>query len=105
MVGPAANVKAIYDTVGGQLFDAENGLFSFPCSSPPEIAFNWGGKDWAISPENINLGETLPASDICAGALSAGTTDGLFVLGDNFMRNMYTVFSFDDNAVGFAELA
>ena len=105
MFGPAADVKAIYDTVGGQVFDAKNGFFSFPCDSPPEIAFNWGRKDWAISSENVNLGETLPGSGQCIGALSAGGNDGVWLLGDSFMRNMYTAFSFDDRAIGFAELA
>lgn len=108
MFGPAADVKAVYDAAGGQLFDEQNGFFSFPCNSPPAIAFNWGGQDWEISPENISLGETQSGSGQCVGALAAqdlGLGNGVWLLGDSFMKNVYTAFSFDDSAVGFAKLA
>ena len=62
MFGPAADVKAVYDAAGAQLFDEQIGVFSFPCKSPPAISFNWGGEDWEISPENISLGETEQGS-------------------------------------------
>ena len=108
MTGPPADVKAVYDAVGGKLWDPQHGLFTFPCNSPPAIAFNWGGKDWAISPENINRGETELGSGQCVGALAAGDLSlgkGIWLLGDSFMKNVYTAFSFNDTAIGFAELA
>ena len=108
MYGPAAAVKAVYDAAGAQLFDQQNGFFSFPCNSPPTIAFNWGGEDWAISPENISLGETEQGSGQCVGALAAqdiGLGNSLWLLGDSFMKNVYTAFSFDDSTVAFAQLA
>ena len=108
MFGPAADVQAVYEAAGGQLFDQQNGFFSFPCNSPPQIAFNWGGADFAVSPENISLGETEAGSGQCVGSLAAqdlGLGNDVWLLGDSFMKNVYTAFSFDDNAVGFAQLA
>lgn len=108
MYGPPSDVDAVYKAVGGQLFDQQNGFYSFPCNSPPAISFNWGGKDWPISPENISLGETESGSGQCVGSLAAqdlGLGDGVWLLGDSFMKNVYTVFSFDKTAVGFAKLA
>ena len=108
MFGPVAGVKAVYDLAGAQLFDPENGFYSFPCNSPPIIAFNWdGGVNWAISPENISLGETVPGSGQCVGALRAldlGLGKDVWLLGDSFMKNVYTAFSFDDSTVAFAPL-
>ena len=50
MYGPPSAVEQVYATVpGSELFDSTNGYFSFPCNSVPNIAFNWGGRDWAIS--------------------------------------------------------
>ncbi|KAJ6554575.1 acid protease [Mycena capillaripes] len=109
MYGPPAAVKKVYAQVAGaKIFDEENGYYSFPCDTPPEIAFNWGGSDRTISSANINLGQTEEGSDLCVGAL-AGQDIGLgsttWLLGDSFMKNVYTVFDFDQNAVGFAVLA
>ncbi|KAF7343255.1 Acid protease [Mycena venus] len=109
MYGPAADVKKIFAKVSGsKVFDSTNGYYSFPCSTPPKISFNWGGKDWTISSDNINLGQTKTGSKDCVASLAAqdlGLGDGVFLLGDAFMKNVYTVFDFDQEAVGFAELA
>jgi cathepsin D len=50
MYGPPASVKKVWAKVkGSKLFDSENGYYSFPCNSDPEIAFSWGGKSFSIS--------------------------------------------------------
>lgn len=44
----------------------------------------------------------------CVGALAGqdlGLGTNVWLLGDSFMKNVYTVFSFDQNAVGFAALS
>ncbi|KAJ7456888.1 acid protease [Mycena latifolia] len=109
MYGPPAAVKKLYAKVAGSaVFDSTNGYYSFPCDSPPEIAFNWGGSDWTISAANINLGTTEDGSSQCVGALAGqdiGLGDNVWLLGDSFMKNVYTVFDFDQEAVGFAALA
>ncbi|KAJ6578886.1 acid protease [Mycena vulgaris] len=108
MYGPPAAVKEVYAAVSGSaLFDSKHGYYSFPCDSPPEIAFNWGGADWVISTDNINLGRTKAGSSDCVGALAGqdiGLGDNVWLLGDSFMKNVYTAFDFDQEAVGFAAL-
>ncbi|KAF7373560.1 Acid protease [Mycena sanguinolenta] len=109
MYGPPAAVKKIYAAVkGAKVFDAEDGYYSFPCATPPEIAFNWGGKDWVISAANINLGQTAEGSSSCVGALAGvdiGLGSNVWLLGDSFMKNVYTAFDFGEEAVGFAAIA
>ncbi|KAI0663088.1 protease [Cubamyces menziesii] len=108
MYGPPDAAKKVYAAVkGSQVYDADNGFYSFPCATPPILAFTWGGKSWDISPDNFNLGETQSGSGRCVGALVGkdfGLGDDVWVLGDSFMKNVYTVFSFDKKAVGFAAL-
>ncbi|KAI0633574.1 acid protease [Trametes polyzona] len=109
MYGPPAAVKALYGKVrGSAVFDADQGYYSYPCDSPPSVSFSWGGKKWAISAENFSLGETESGSGQCVGALAGqdlGLGSNVWLLGDSFMKNVYTAFSFDDDAVGFATLA
>ena len=57
---------------------------------------------------SFNYGETEKGSGKCVGALAGmdiGLGSNVWLLGDSFMKNVYTAFSFDDNAVGFATLA
>ncbi|KAI0743577.1 hypothetical protein C8Q80DRAFT_1272253 [Daedaleopsis nitida] len=45
--------------------------------------------------------------DVCVGAIAGvdmGLGDNVWLLGDYFMKNVYSVFSIDKNAVGFAQL-
>ncbi|KAJ7067092.1 acid protease [Mycena amicta] len=86
----------------------DHAITSFPCDSPPEISFNWGGEDWTISSDNINLGTTEDGSSDCVSSLAAqdlGLGTDVWLLGDSFMKNVYTVFDVDQEAVGFAALA
>ncbi|KAJ7092852.1 acid protease [Mycena belliarum] len=107
--GPPADVKRLFAKVAGaKVYDSTNGYYSYPCDSPPAISFNYGGKDWTISAANLNLGQTEAGSDDCVASLAAqdlGLGSGVWLLGDAFMKNVYTVFDFDQVAVGFAELA
>jgi len=109
MYGPPSAIQSLYAKVpGATLFDSSNGFYSFPCASVPSISFSWGGKKWAISADNFNLGTTQDGSSDCVGALAAqdlGLGDGVWLLGDSFMKNVYSTFSLDKNAVGFATLA
>ena len=57
---------------------------------------------------SFNLGETTPGSGQCVGALAGedfGLGDNVWLFGDAFMKNVYTAFSFDKAAVGFAALS
>ncbi|KAI1792861.1 protease [Ganoderma leucocontextum] len=108
MYGPPADVKKVYAAVpGSKVYDEDQGLYSYPCNSPPALAFSWGGKSWGISSDNFNLGTTESGSGDCVGSLSGldlGLGSNVWLLGDSFMKNVYSAFSVSKNAVGFAKL-
>ncbi|EJF55819.1 acid protease [Dichomitus squalens LYAD-421 SS1] len=109
LYGPPSAVKKVYAAVDGSgVYDSSQGYYYYPCDSPPTIAFSWGGKKWAISSDNLSLGETESGSGKCVGALAGqdlGLGSNVWLLGDSFIKNVYTAFSFDDDAVGFAKLS
>lgn len=54
MYGPPDQVKKFYDSVpGAELYDENNGFYSFPCKSIPKAGFSWGGKVWAVTPQKF----------------------------------------------------
>ncbi|EIW63511.1 acid protease [Trametes versicolor FP-101664 SS1] len=105
--GPPSQVKTFYQSIpGSKVYDSTNGFYSFPCSSvPSNVSFSWGGKKWTISAANFNFGRV--SSTTCIGAIAGqdlGLGTNTWLLGDSFMKNVYSVFSFDQNSVGFATL-
>ncbi|KAI8972223.1 acid protease [Trametes punicea] len=105
--GPPDQVAAFYKNIpGAKVYDSQNGFYSLPCSSiPSNVGFNWGGKTWTISAANFNFGRV--SSTQCIGAIAGkdlGLGSNTWLLGDSFMKNVYTVFSTDMNSVGFATL-
>ncbi|KAI0629705.1 protease [Trametes polyzona] len=105
--GPPKSVATFYKSIAGsKVYDSQNGFYSFPCKNVPStVGFNWGGKNWTISGANFNYGKVSATE--CVGAIAGqdlGLGSNTWLLGDSFMKNVYTAFSFDSNSVGFAQL-
>ncbi|EKM60349.1 uncharacterized protein PHACADRAFT_189481 [Phanerochaete carnosa HHB-10118-sp] len=63
-------------------------------------SFIFKSKTWEVTNANFNRGETSMGSSQCVGALIAtskglGLGDNTWLLGDAFMKNVYTTFSFN----------
>ncbi|KAK7052115.1 peptidase A1 domain-containing protein [Favolaschia claudopus] len=113
--GPTDDVKAIYAAIpnsapvnqrGGQ------GFFQFPCSTDVNVTLSFGGQAWPISSQDMNLGPVEQGSSMCAGAIfdltlgsNAGGGGPSWVIGDTFLKNVYSVFRQNPMSVGFAQLA
>ncbi|EIN11477.1 acid protease [Punctularia strigosozonata HHB-11173 SS5] len=111
--GPTNDVANFWAAVdGSQALTGNNaGFYAFPCSATINATFAFGGKDWAINPTDMNVQEL--SSSLCLGAvfdLSQGSNVGgsgtpAWVVGDTFLKNVYSVFRSSPAAIGFAELS
>ncbi|KAF8548460.1 acid protease [Imleria badia] len=110
----STNVSAIVDTgttlilgdaeIVGQFYSAINATDVGGGYYTRNITIQ--GKPFAISAETFNLGSYNSSGDSCMGAIVAtGSLGNMWILGDVFMRNVYTVFDVGGLQVGFADLA
>ena len=80
------------------------GFYVFPCDSTPSVSLSFGGRAFEISKETFNLGPIFDGSKECVGGLVAQDSP-FWIVGDIFLREVYTVFNYDTKQVGFADLA
>ncbi|KAL1945921.1 hypothetical protein VTO73DRAFT_1923 [Trametes versicolor] len=111
--GPTDAVNAIYAAIPGATpVPSMAGFWQFPCSTEVQVSFAFGGKSWPISSADMNLGR-ISASQ-CVGGIfdltqgsdvTGGNGNPTWVVGDTFLKNVYSVFRANPAAVGFAELS
>ncbi|KAJ8462700.1 hypothetical protein ONZ45_g17841 [Pleurotus djamor] len=91
-----------------------DGFFSFPCSAQISMSISYGGKVWPINPRDMNLGRLAPGSSQCLGgvfdlglgsSIVSGGGNPEWVVGDVFLKNVYSIYRADPPSIGFAELS
>jgi len=108
ITGPPDAVKQFYASIPGAQ-DASatvgKGFYTFPCSSPPTVSLTFGGVAFDILSEAFNLGTASAGSSDCVGGVSASGDVDFWIVGDVFLRGVYTAFDKTNAQVGFAKLA
>ncbi|KAF8961369.1 aspartic peptidase domain-containing protein [Flammula alnicola] len=113
--GPTTDVANIWAAVPNSgPSPSSPGFFNFPCSTQVVVTLSFGGKAWPISAADMNTGPEPNDNTKCIGAifdLSQGTNiepgsgNPSWVVGDTFLKNVYSVFRATPPSVGFAQLS
>jgi cathepsin D len=106
--GPSSVIQSIFAQIPGSQRGTGNwqGYWTYPCSTAVNVAISFGGPSWPISPADFQL--TKISSSQCVGAffeLSTGGSAPNWIVGDTFLKNVYSVFRYNPAAVGFAALS
>lgn len=98
ITGPASVVKQIADLVGAKKVIANE--YSVDCSATlPDIVLHLGGKQFTLKGKDYiieNSGQCI------LGIMGLDVPNGLWIMGDVFIRKYYTVFDYGKKQVGFA---
>jgi len=109
ILGPTSVVNNFYAQVPGAKLGTGQltGFWILPCSNNKgaALSFTINGVDYPISVADW-IWPYNPEVDLCIGRLGAFEgTRVQWVLGDSFLKNVYTVYRFDPPSVGFAQLS
>ncbi|KAJ6625352.1 aspartyl protease [Mycena sp. CBHHK59/15] len=113
--GPTADVNAIWNAIpGARALTSMAGFFEFPCTTTVSISMSFGGKVWPINPADMNLGPAQDGGTMCLGGIFdltlgsnivANSGNPTWVVGDTFLKNVYSVYRQNPLSVGFAQLS
>lgn len=115
LIGAPSNViQAIYEQIPNarsapsSMLGGE-GYYLFPCTQPFTVSFTFGGKQFQLDNEQLNIGMVSQSGSYCASALFDAGIDArsgmpTWILGDTFLRTVYTAFMWNPEQVGFASL-
>lgn len=107
VIAPPNVATAIYQQIpNAQVYDP-SGLFAIPCNSNVDLRLSFGGTEYAINSADMTNGVVDTSGQYCLGgvlgqSLGGGAPD--FIVGDTFLKNVFSVFRYDPPAVGFAAL-
>jgi len=109
IAGPISLMGEIYSHVPGATKGTGDleGFYLYPCSQTPQVSLTFGGQTYAIEPVDFSL-QVDSTGETCAGGfvgLDVGANSGIsWVVGDVFLKNVYSVFRYSPPAVGFQAL-
>ncbi|KAG2142885.1 aspartic peptidase domain-containing protein [Suillus bovinus] len=106
--GPSSAIQNIFAQIPGSQAGTGNwqGYWMYPCNTAVHVSISFGGPSWPISPADFQL--TKISSSQCVGAffeLNTGGSAPNWIVGDTFLKNVYSVFRYNPAAVGFAALS
>ncbi|KIO28276.1 hypothetical protein M407DRAFT_22486 [Tulasnella calospora MUT 4182] len=105
---PTAAAEKFYASIPGAKNASStvgDGFYTYPCStSLGSITLSFGNTSYAINPAEFNLGPASWLSSSCVGGIVGNDFGGgLAIIGDEFMKNWYSVFDYSTRSVGFAK--
>ncbi|KAI0832020.1 aspartic peptidase domain-containing protein [Trametes gibbosa] len=108
--GPEDAVSALYAQIpGSSTLSGSQGYYTYPCSTEVNVTMRFGSSSiaWPISNADFLLQQI--SQDTCVGAFfsldTTGTSAPPWIVGDTFLKNVYSVFRASPASVGFAQLS
>lgn len=97
---PPADAKAVHSLIAGSQLSPDGRSWYVPCATTSPIQFTFSGTVYDVSPQDWIGGKN--GGSLCVSNIYPGTPvgGGNWLLGDTFMKNVYTVFDSGNNRIG-----
>jgi hypothetical protein len=97
---PPADAKALHGLIDGSQLSSDGHLWYVPCTTTSPIQFTFSGTTYNVLPKDWIGGKT--GGTLCTSNIYPGTPVGQsnWLLGDTFMKNVYTVFDSGQKRIG-----
>lgn len=102
-------IADLYDQIPNSEAGTGNydGYYIYPCSTSVSVTMSFGGSSWSIDPSDFKIAQL--SSSQCLGAFFdlsiEGSSTPSWIVGDTFLKNVYSVFRYNPASVGFANLS
>ncbi len=101
---PSSINRQIFSRIqGAQPLTGQNrGLYSVPCNGlNAQLGFVFGGQTYMINNEDLNYGTLDSRGQNCLAGISDSDGSGVdFLLGDTFMKNVFSAFDYGSSRAG-----
>lgn len=102
--GPPDDVAALYKLIPGSKTIDNGETYTVPCDTDGEVAFSFSGKTYTASSKDFITAPNTAGT--CFGSVyGMEFVPGAWLLGDMFLKNVYSVFDMDRKQIGKFETA
>ncbi|KAE8234843.1 hypothetical protein CF326_g108 [Tilletia indica] len=104
IAGPPNLIAAFYDLIPNSQ-PIDGGFYVYPCDTNVQLSFTFDGTTYDVDSRDFNFGPV--GQGYCVGSLfeeDLGTGAPSFIVGDTFLKNVYSAYRYNPPSVGFAKL-
>ncbi|KZT59149.1 acid protease [Calocera cornea HHB12733] len=103
--GPLNDVRNIYERIPGAVENPDDS-FSIPCDTNAVVAFNFGGRSFAMDSRDLISYPLSTASNLCAATIGVNSgSPAYWTFGDSFLKNAYISYNEKAQTIQLAKLA
>lgn len=93
------DAKTFHSAIQGAKLSSDGVYWQIPCNGQSDVQLSFNGKTYTV-PTKDWVGNPTSDSTLCISNIYPGSPVDGFLLGDTFLKNVYSVFDYDQKRIG-----